>query len=103
MNRRGIRRAFHEEQEKLLLIAMVEDLLRYEIALREQGDDGAYLVFPSQSTRENPDLPNPEGKAVIFGFEGPVQNVYATLAVRLSHSGLFQKKELWKNAVTYTA
>ncbi len=93
----------NEGQEKLLLIAMVEDLLRYEITLREQGDDGAYLIFPSQSTRENPDLPNPEGKAVIFGFEGPVQNVYSTLAVRLSHSGLFQKKELWKNAVIYTA
>jgi small GTP-binding protein len=90
------------EQEKLLLIAMVEDLLRYEIALREQGDDGAYLIFPSQSTRENPDLPDPEGKAVIFGFEGPVQNIYASLAVRLSHSGLFTRKELWKNAVTYT-
>ena len=44
-------------QEKLLLIAMIEDLLRYEIALREQGDDGAYLIFPSQSTRENPELP----------------------------------------------
>jgi WD40 repeat protein len=90
------------EQEKLLLIAMVEDLLRYEIALREQGEDGAYLVFPSQSTRENPGLPDPEGKAVIFTFEGPVQNVYATLAVRLSHSGLFKKKDLWKNAMTYT-
>jgi WD40 repeat protein len=92
----------HKEQEKLLLIAMVEDLLRHEIALREQGSDGAYLIFPSQSTRENPDLPDPEGKSVIFGFEGPVLNIYATLAVRLSHSGVFKKKELWKNAVTYT-
>jgi hypothetical protein len=35
------------EQESVLLIAMVEDLLRYEIALREQADDGTYLVFPS--------------------------------------------------------
>ncbi len=91
------------EQEKLLLIAMIEDLLRYEIALREQGEDGPYLVFPSQSTRENPDIPNPEGKAVIFGFEGPVFNVYATLAVRLSHSEVFKKKDLWKDAVTYIA
>ena len=90
------------EQEKLLLIAMIEDLLRYEIALREQGEDGPYLIFPSQSTRENPDLPDPEGKALIFRFEGPVLNAYATLVVRLSHSGLFTKKELWKNAVTYT-
>src|SRR5205085_8606994 len=88
------------EQEKLLLIAMVEDLLRYEIALREQADDGPYLIFPSQSTRENPDLPDPEGKTAVFSFEGPVLNIYATLAVRFSHSGLFKKKELWKNAAT---
>jgi GTPase SAR1 family protein len=98
----GDERIAVREQEKLLLIAMVEDMLRYEIALREQGDDGAYLVFPSQSTRTNPDLPNPEGKSVIFRFEGPIQNIYATLAVRLSHSGLFVKKNLWKNAATYT-
>jgi GTPase SAR1 family protein len=92
-----------KEQEKLLLIAMVEDLLRHEIVLREQADDGPYLVFPSQSTRENPDLPDPEGKAVVFDFEGPVQNIYATLAVRLSHSGMFKIDETWKNAVTFTA
>ena len=90
-------------QERLLLIAMVEDLLRYEIALREPGEDGQYLVFPAQSTRENPDLPEPEGKAVVFGFEGPVQNIYAALAVRLSHSGVFRKKELWKDAMTFVA
>ena len=91
-----------KEQEKLLLIAMVEDLLRHEIVLREQADSGPYLVFPSQSTRENPDLPEPEGKAVIFDFEGPVQNIFATLIVRLSHSGVFKKKETWKDAVTFT-
>ncbi len=91
-----------KEQEKLLLIAMVEDLLRHEIVLREQADDGPYLVFPSQSTRENPDLPDPEGKAVIFEFEGPVQNIFATLAVRLSHSGVFKKSETWKDAMTFT-
>jgi small GTP-binding protein len=92
-----------KEQEKLLLIAMVEDLLRHEIVLREQADDDSYLVFPSQSTRENPDLPDPEGKAVIFDFEGPVQNIFATLSVRLSHSGVFKKKETWKGAMTFTA
>jgi GTPase SAR1 family protein/Tol biopolymer transport system component/SAM-dependent methyltransferase len=91
-----------KEKEKLLLIATVEELLRHEIALREHGDDGLYLVFPTQLTRENPDLPDPEGKAVIFNFEGPVLSIYATLAVRLSHSGVFKRKEMWKNAATYT-
>jgi WD40 repeat protein/class 3 adenylate cyclase len=90
-------------QEKLLLIAMVDDLLRHEIALREQADDGPHLVFPSQLTREHPGLSDPEGRSVIFTFEGPVLNVYATLAVRLSHSGQFKKKEMWQNAATYTA
>ncbi len=89
--------------EKLLLIATVEDLLRHEIALREYADDGTHLVFPSQLTREHPDLPDPDGKAVVFTFDGPLMNIYATLAVRLSHSGLFERKDMWKNAVTYGA
>src|SRR5207253_3220298 len=77
----------NKEQEKLLLIAMIEDLLRNEIALRENSEDGIQLVFPSQSTRENAELPDPEEKTAVFSFEGPVLNIYATLCVRLSHSG----------------
>ncbi|HYT41866.1 MAG TPA: toll/interleukin-1 receptor domain-containing protein, partial [Methylomirabilota bacterium] len=79
------------------------DLLRGELALREPADDGPLLVFPSQSTRENPNLPEPEGKTLSFVFDGPVQNIYATLAVRLSHSGIFTKRDLWKDAVIYNA
>ena len=92
-----------KQQEKLLLIATIEDLLRHEIALREQAEGGAYLVFPSQFTRENPDLPDPEGKSVIFRFEGSVMSIYTTLAVRLSHSDVFKKKEMRKNAAAYSA
>ena len=92
-----------KEQEKLLLIAMIEDLVRHDIVLREQAEDGPYLVFPSQSTRERPNALESEGREVIFDFEGAVLNIYATLAVRLSHSGFFEKKEAWKNAMTYTA
>jgi hypothetical protein len=92
-------RLLDHEQTKLLLIATIEHLLRHEIAFREDVE----LVFPSQLTRENPDLPDPEGKAVTFAFEGPLLNIYATLAVRLTHTGLLTKKELWKNAATYAA
>lgn len=93
----------NKEQERLLLIATIEDLLAHEIALREIADDGAQLVFPSQFLRENPELPNPEGKATIFALSGAVFNVYATLAVRLSHCGLFKKDQMWRNAATYVA
>ena len=88
-----------KEQEKLLLIATVEDLLRHEIALREQAD----LVFPSQFTREWPDASDPEGKAVTFTFEGPVQNIYSKLIVRLSRSEFFSKRDMWKNAALFSA
>ncbi len=91
------------EQEKLLLLATVEDLLRHEIALREQGNDGPILVFPSQFIRDYPEYPEPEGKAIVFGFEGPVLNVYTTLCVRLTHSGIYQKKDMWRNAAVYGA
>jgi len=87
--------------ERLLLIATVEELLRRELALREQADDGAYLVFPSQFSRVHPDFPDPEGKTVVFTFEGAILNIYATLVVRLSHSGIFRMEGLWKDVAVY--
>jgi WD40 repeat protein len=90
-------------QESLLLIATIESMIRSEIALREATGDGVQLVFPSQLTRENPDLPDPEGKASVVMFEGPVVSTYATLCVRLSRSGIFACKEMWKDAMIFHA
>ena len=87
-----------KDQERLLLLATIEEILRHEIALREQAADGAYLVFPTEFVREHPDLPGPEGRAMVFTFDGPVRNIYAALTVRLTHSGLFAKREMWRNA-----
>ena len=36
-------------------------------------------------------------------FDGPLLNVYTTLAVRLSRSGLFRKEEMWRDAAVYQA
>ena len=88
-------------QEKLLLIATVEELLRHEIALKATTDRGVDLVFPSQFTRERPDAPDIPGKEAVFTFEGPLYSVYATLAVRLSHSTLFRRQAMWQNAASY--
>ncbi len=96
-------RVADKAQEKLLLIATVEELLRHEIALKEITDRGVDLVFPSQFTRERPDAPDIPGKEVTFAFEGPLHNIYATLAVRLSHSTLFRRQAMWQNAASYTA
>ncbi|HEY4383500.1 MAG TPA: hypothetical protein VGN34_03355 [Ktedonobacteraceae bacterium] len=90
-----------KQQEAFLLTSMVEDLLRHEVVLREQLDDKFYLIFPSQSSRENGALQEMGGKRVIFSFEGAVLNVYTTLVVRLSYSRVFKRKEIKKNAVVY--
>ena len=92
-------------QEQLLLHATVEELVRHDLALRENADDGRYLVFPSQFNRDYEDAPEPKGKAVALTFDGPVQSLYSTLAVRLGHSGLFTtgRAEMWRNAAVFTA
>lgn len=92
------------KQERMLLIATVEELLQHELALKETTEDRVTdLVFPSQFTRELPDAPELVGKSVVFRFEGAVLNAYATLAVRLSHSRLFVKRKMWRNGASYTA
>ena len=92
-------------EEQLLLHATVEELVLHDLALRENADDGRYLVFPSQFNRDYEDAPEPKGKAVAITFDGPVQSIYATLAVRLGHSGLFTtgRAEMWRNAAIFTA
>jgi WD40 repeat protein len=92
-------RAKDKENEKLLLLATVEDLLSHEIALRDQDD----LVFPSQFTREYPHTANMEGKSVTFTFEGAIQNIYSKLIVRLSRSMVFTAGDMWKNAALFPA
>ena len=92
-------------QEQLLLHATVEELVRHDLALRENADDGRYLVFPSQFNRDYEDAPEPKGKEVAITFDGPVQSLYSTLAVRLGHSGLFttRRTEMWRNAAVFAA
>lgn len=92
-------------QEQLLLHATVEELICHDLALRENANDGRYLVFPSQFNRDYEDAPEPKGKALAITFDGPVQSLYATLTVRLGHSGLFTigRVEMWRNAAVFTA
>jgi class 3 adenylate cyclase/GTPase SAR1 family protein len=92
-------------QEQLILHATVEELARHDLALKESAADGRYLVFPSQFNRDYEDAPEPKGKALAVTFDGPVQSLYSTLAVRLGHSGLFTtgRAEMWRNAAIFTA
>jgi GTPase SAR1 family protein len=90
--------------ENLLVIATIKELLEFELVLRETAHDGVYLVFPSQFMSDWPDGSKRQAHTVSVAFEGPVRNVYATLVVRLAHSGEFQidRKGMWKNAAVFS-
>ena len=88
------------DTEKLLLIATIEDLLQHEVALREDSGEGSYLVFPTQTSKKLV----PGGKLHAwcwFEFEGPIGHVWATLVVRLSHSGVFSREEVGLDVATF--
>jgi GTPase SAR1 family protein len=95
-------RVLEGQQEKLLVLATLEELLQRELVLREPTEDGVQLVFPSAYRRDLPTSEMPKG-GVVFRFEGPVQNVYATLIVRLTRSSLFTPVEAWQSAARFAA
>jgi small GTP-binding protein len=83
--------------ERTLLHAVVELFLEREVALRESD----LLVFPSKFNRMRPVYPEPPLREVTYSFSGPVEDIYATLVVRLFYSGAFDLKDLWKNAAEF--
>jgi GTPase SAR1 family protein len=96
-------RVLEERQERLLVLATLEELLQRELALREPTEDGVQLVFPSAYRRDLPASEAPKGNGVAFRFEGPVENVYATLIVRLTRSNLFRRVAAWQSASRFAA
>lgn len=92
-------------QQRLLLIATVQELLRNEMALKEMNEEtnAVDLIFPTLVARDYPEAPDLPNISIVFAFEGPVRNIYATLVVRLSHSHIFDKQQLWRSASTFSA
>jgi hypothetical protein len=76
--------------------------VRHELAFRETTEEGQLLIFPSQLTRQHDGGFEPESHDVVFTFGGPTQNIYATLVIRLAHSEVFKKQELWSHTATFT-
>jgi GTPase SAR1 family protein len=91
------------QQERLLVLATLEELLQRELVLREPTEDGVQLVFPSAYRRDLPASETPKGNGVVFRFEGPIENVYATLIVRLARSIRFTRVATWQSAARFAA
>lgn len=97
INFEDLPRLMNFETERSLLHAVVELFLQRELALRESEQ----LVFPSKFNRQRPDNPEHQPREVAYYFSGSVEEIYATLVVRLFYCGSFALKGLWKDAAEF--
>ncbi|NDJ60079.1 MAG: hypothetical protein GYB67_03090 [Chloroflexi bacterium] len=87
-------------QESWMLISTVHDLIKHEIALR----DDRKLIFPSYFANGNsPDFDQVGMQEVKYAFEGLPLRVYSVLVVRLTQSRFFHRKQLARNKVQFLA
>jgi small GTP-binding protein len=84
-------------EETIVLQAMEQALVERKLCLRQEGQ----LVFPSYYGLEQPSGPMPPKYFISYTFGGFLDDVYATLIVRLTYCGAFKLKELWRDAADF--
>jgi small GTP-binding protein len=87
--------------EEIILRAMHQIFVTHGLCLREHTDRGSMLIFPSYFRRERPELAKHPSVLVTYQFKGDLDDTYATLVVRLHHTALFEKDELWRFAADF--
>jgi WD40 repeat protein len=86
-----------EGTERSVLHAVVELCIERQVAMRESGQ----IVFPSKFNRRRPEHLGSATREVAYVFSGPVEQIYATLNVRLYYSGAFTLKDLYRDAAEF--
>lgn len=89
------------DEERFVLLAMHQTLVERGLCLRQPTPKGNLLVFPSYYRRERQEQPKFPAVLVDYRFTGFLDELYATLVVRLHHSDAFQQDELWRYAADF--
>ena len=89
------------DEERFVLLAMHQTLVERGLCLRQPTTQGNLLVFPSYYRKERPDIVQYPAVQVNYRFTGFLDELYATLVVRLHHSDAFQQDELWRYAADF--
>ncbi len=90
-----------QDEEQIILRAMHQTLVGRELCLRERTEQGTLLVFPSYFRRERPELEGHPAPVVTYHFSGALDEIYATLIVRLNYALPFEKSHLWRFAADF--
>jgi small GTP-binding protein len=89
------------DEERFVLLAMHQTLVERGLCLRQPTAKGNLLVFPSYYRRERPDIVKYPAVLVDYRFTGFLDEIYATLVVRLHHTEPFQQDQLWRYAADF--
>lgn len=87
--------------EEIVLRTLLETVVSRAWCFRQPCDNSALLTFPSYFRRERPEQPGHPEVLVTYRFTGPVEDIYATLVVRLHHTEAFEAYELWRFAADF--
>jgi GTPase SAR1 family protein len=88
------------DEEQIVLRAMHQTFVDRGLCLREHTERGPQLVFPSYFRRERPELEGHPAIFVTYQFGGQLDEIYATLVVRLYYTA-FDKDRLWRFAADF--
>jgi GTPase SAR1 family protein len=89
------------EDEAVVLRTLQETFVSRAWCIRQSSDAGALLTFPGYFRRERPEQPTHPNVLVTYRFKGPVDDVYATLVVRLHNTEAFEADQLWRDAADF--
>ena len=89
------------DEERFVLLAMHQTLVERGLCLRQPTAKGNLLIFPSYYRRERPEQVNFPAVLVNYRFTGFLDEIYATLVVRLHHTEPFQQDQLWRYAADF--
>ncbi|MGH7946647.1 MAG: DUF4365 domain-containing protein, partial [Opitutaceae bacterium] len=89
------------EDEAVVLRTLLETFISRAWCLRQPCDGSALLTFPSYFRRERKEQPSHPSVLVTYRFDGPTDDIYATLVVRLHHTVAFESTDLWKSAADF--
>ena len=90
-----------EPDEKILLRAMLETFIGHSLCIREETPAGPQLVFPSYFKQDRPEIADHPNVFVTYAFSGVLDEIYATLVVRLHYTNDFEKDQLWRYAADF--
>jgi small GTP-binding protein len=90
-----------EDEERIILLAMHQTLVERELCLREHTETGTLLIFPSYYRRERKELAGHPAVHVSYRFQGFLDDIYATLVVRLHYAPTIENDELWRYAADF--